>query len=268
MPKSKNEYVHGYSEREKLRLKDQANTLSNLLHCDSLFPEGSRILEAGCAVGATTAIVAQKNPNSFFTSVDISEESISKARQLMNDNNIKNVEFMKADIFNLPFDYGSFDHIFACFVLEHLDKPREALKNLKKYLKPGGSIMVIEGDHGSAYFYPESREAHLAIQCQVDLQARYGGNSLIGRELFPLLKKTGYDNVYVSPRMVYVDSSRPKLVEGFTKNTFTAMVEGVKYQAIQSGLIDEKHGKRELPIYIERQRKMEHSAIHSLRAPV
>jgi hypothetical protein len=36
-----------------------------------------------------------------------------------------------------------------------------------------------------------------------------------------------------------VDSSRPHLVEGFTKNTFTAMVEGVRERALGAGLIDE-----------------------------
>ena len=40
--------------------------------------------------------------------------------------------------------------------------------------------------------------------------------------------------------MVYVDSSKPWLVEGFTKNTFTAMIEGVRESSIEAGLIDEK----------------------------
>jgi len=66
-----------------------------------------------------------------------------------------------------------------------------------------------------------------------------GGDSLIGRQLYPLLTNTEFLNVRVSPRMVYVDSSRPEYVEGFTKNTFIAMVEGVREQAINSGMIDE-----------------------------
>ena len=37
-------------------------------------------------------------------------------------------------------------------------------------LRPGGTITVIEGDHGSAYFHPESAAADAAIQCQVELQ--------------------------------------------------------------------------------------------------
>jgi hypothetical protein len=48
---------------------------------------------------------------------------------------------------------------------------------------------------------------------------------LIGRSLYPLMTAAGFDRVDVSPRMVYVDSSRPQLVEGFTRRTFTAMVD-------------------------------------------
>ena len=125
-----------------------------------------------------------------------------------------------------------------CFVLEHLANPVRALHILKQFLKPGGSIIVIEGDHGSAFFYPDSDAAHKAIQCQVQLQAQAGGNALIGRELYPLLRSAGFGSIRVSPRMVYVDASRPELVDGFTKKTFTAMIEGVRAQSLKAGLLD------------------------------
>jgi len=38
--------------------------------------------------------------------------------------------------------------------------------------------------------------------------------------------------------MVYVDLSRPELVDGFTRNTFTAMIEGVRDAAIEAELIE------------------------------
>jgi ubiquinone/menaquinone biosynthesis C-methylase UbiE len=132
----------------------------------------------------------------------------------------------------------AFDHIFVCFVLEHLARPMEALRTLKNHLKPGGTITVIEGDHGSVFFHPESEAAHRAIQCQVELQRQAGGNAMIGRELYPLLLGAGYNSIRVSPRMVYVDSSKPELVEGFTKKTFTAMIEGVRESAINTGIVE------------------------------
>ena len=107
---------------------------------------------------------------------------------------------------------------------------------LRMLLKPGGTITVIEGDHGSAYFHPGSAAAHTAIQCQVELQRAAGGNAMIGRELYPLLTQASFGTVRVSPRMVYVDSSRPALVDGFTRKTFTAMIEGVREAVIGAGI--------------------------------
>ncbi len=80
--------------------------------------------------------------------------------------------------------------------------------------------------------------ARAAIQCQVQLQAEAGGDALIGRRLYPLMVEAGLDAPRVSPRMVYVDSSRPDLVDGFTRRTFTAMIEGVRESAIAAGLIE------------------------------
>jgi ubiquinone/menaquinone biosynthesis C-methylase UbiE len=230
-------YVHGYDARENVRLRDQASTLVELLHGDTIYPAGSRVLEVGCGVGAQTMILAKNSPNAAITSVDISASSVAEARRRVAAAGFSNVRFQQADIFALPFGPDAFDHIFVCFVLEHLPRAAEVLRILKKHLKDGGTITVIEGDHGSAYFYPDSDAARCAIRCQVELQRRAGGNAMVGRELYPLLREAGYRSVRVSPRMVYVDSSKPELVEGFTKNTFTAMIEGVRQPAIEGDLI-------------------------------
>jgi ubiquinone/menaquinone biosynthesis C-methylase UbiE len=198
------------------------------------------VLEAGCGVGAQTITLAANSPNAYITSVDISDTSVAQARKKIEDAGMTNVNFQQGDIFHLTFEPESFDHIFICFVLEHLARPVEALHCLKKFLKIGGTLTVIEGDHGSAYFYPDSDAARHAICCQVELQKRAGGNANIGRELYPLLSAAGFCAVRVSPRMVYVDSSKPQLVEGFTKNTFTAMIEGIGKPSIEAGLIEGK----------------------------
>jgi SAM-dependent methyltransferase len=231
-------YVHGYSAEEGSRLTDQATTLTELLHADTRYPVGRLVLEAGCAVGAQTVILAASSPQAAFTSIDISAESLAEAQRQVRAAGLRNVTFERASIFDLPFRPACFDHVFVCFVLEHLPDPAGALEALRRVLKPGGSITVIEGDHGSAYFHPDSVHARRAIQCLVDLQRRAGGDSLIGRQLYPLLVQAGYRDVTVSPRMVYADATRPALVDGFTRKTFTAMVEGVGEQAVGQGLMD------------------------------
>src|SRR5713101_288433 len=231
-------YVHGYHPREKERLQDQAGTLVDLLHSDTSYPPGSVVLETGCGVGAQTVTLAQRSPGARFTSVDVSAASLAEAKRKTDAAGITNVRFQQADILALPFAPASFDHVFVCFVLEHLSRPVEALVILNRLLRPGGTMTVIEGDHGSTYFHPESRAAHMASQCLVELQRLAGGNALIGRQLYPLMIEAGLEAVHVSPRMVYVDSSRPDLVDGFTRKTFTAMIEGVRESAIAADIID------------------------------
>lgn len=232
------DYVHGYSREEASRLRDQANTLANLLHEGTKYPAGSKVLEAGCGVGAQTVMLAKNSPNAQITSIDISKDSIKQAKDLVEQNGFSNIEFQTADLFNLPFEDETFDHIFVCFVLEHLQDPIAALKSLRRVLKKGGSITVIEGDHGSCYFYPESKEAIKAWECLIECQKRFDCNPMIGRETYPLLMNSGFKNIHVNPRIVYVDSSNPDLVEGFNKKTIIAMVEGVKDQALDLGLMD------------------------------
>lgn len=232
------EYVHGYSARESSRLGDQASALTGLLHADTVYPPGSRVLEAGCGVGAQTVILAASSPGVSLTAVDVSAGSLAEARRRAVDAGHTNVTFQQADIFALPFPPGRFDHVFVCFVLEHLADPSGALRALMRVLKPGGSMTVIEGDHGSAYFHPDSADARRAIQCLVDLQRSSGGDPLIGRRLYPLLTGAGYRDVRVFPRMVYADGSRPELADAFTQRTFTAMVEGIAQQVLSRGLMD------------------------------
>jgi ubiquinone/menaquinone biosynthesis C-methylase UbiE len=178
-------YVHGYDQRENTRLQDQAATLIELLHFDTSYPAGSRVLEAGCGVGAQTLTLARNSPRALITSVDISESSLAEAKGKAESAGLTNVQFQQADVFHLPFGTESFDHVFVCFVLEHLSRPVEALQALKNLLAIGGTITVIEGDHGSACFHPDSESAHKAIQCQIELQRRAGGNAEIAGNSTP-----------------------------------------------------------------------------------
>ena len=71
------DYVHGYSGREAMRLVDQAMTLTELLHHDTHYPAGARVLEAGCGVGAQTVTLAARIPGAAVLSIDIASASIA-----------------------------------------------------------------------------------------------------------------------------------------------------------------------------------------------
>jgi hypothetical protein len=83
----------------------------------------------------------------------------------------------------------------------------------------------------------------------------------------------GFDAVRVSPRIVYVDASRPDLVDGFIRKTFTAMIEGIREPAIAAGLIEAEHfdagvqapndrAGRRLLLHLLQRRRPEESLTH------
>lgn len=94
------------------------------------YPAGSSVMEIGCGVGAQTLNLARNSPDAQITAVDRSAASLAQARRQVTAAGLDNVEFVHADLFALPFPAASFDHVFVCFVLEHLPQPVEALMGI------------------------------------------------------------------------------------------------------------------------------------------
>jgi len=159
---------------------------------------------------------------------------------------IRNASFQQADILSLPFEAASFNHVFVCFVLEHLPDPDSVLSNLVNLLKPGGTLTVIEGDHGSGFWTPETQESRKAWWGLVKSQCDLGHDPDIGRRLYPLLNKTGLDVKYVEPRWVYADQSKPELLDGVINQIIAPMVYSAENQVLESKLIKESDWQKGL----------------------
>lgn len=239
-------YVHGYSEREAQRLLDQAYSVRDLLHHDSRFPAGSRVLEPGCGIGAQTVTLASNSPGALFSSCDVATGSLAIAAERIKGLGLDNVCLVRADLHELPFASKTFDGVFICHLLEHLEDPVGALRLLLGVVRPGGSVTVIEGDHESCYFHPTSEAAVQAWRCLIRVQADLGGDSLIGRRLYAVMAEAGGVDPVVSPRMVYADRSRPEVMDAFVAKTIIPMVEGVEEEALNRGYITASAWKKGL----------------------
>jgi SAM-dependent methyltransferase len=242
-------YVHGYSQRETQRLKEQSRILERLLHDGVHYPANAQVLEAGCGVGAQSVILAKQSPDAQFISIDISPESLERAEAAVRSQGFSNFTFQQADILNLPFEDKHFDFIFVCFVLEHLDNPDGALLELKRVLKPGGEITVIEGDHGSCFWHPETEASLKVWECMIRAQAVHGHDANIGRRIYPLLHKAGLDVLASEPKWVYGDGAHSRLLDGMVNQIIVPMVQTAKARSLEAGWVDEAawaQGIREL----------------------
>jgi ubiquinone/menaquinone biosynthesis C-methylase UbiE len=232
------EYVHGYTDRETQRLQEQSLILEELLHAGTSYPAGSRVLEVGCGVGAQTLILLRRIPGIRLTSIDMSAESIQKARKSVEDAGYTNVKFRHENIFDNKLDPGSFDHIFVCFVLEHMDFPVKALKLMMKLLRQGGSITLIEGDHSSGRWTPETEASRTAWNGLVTSQQRLGHDPNIGKRLQVLMFEADIDQPQVEPREAYADHSAPELLHGAINQIITPMVFSAEKDVLENSLVE------------------------------
>ena len=99
-----------------------------------------RILEVGCGIGTVSHLLATQVPQGEVLAVDISPESIEKARVLWKKQG--NLKFDVSDMsdFNLP--GKTFDFFVFPDVLEHIPDDTKAMKELYRVLKPGGMAIL------------------------------------------------------------------------------------------------------------------------------
>jgi len=99
------------------------------------------ILEVGCGTGQLSLYFSIGNNNRVFA-LDPTLESIKLGSKFSKKNNIKNIKFVNADIFDDVFTEESFDFIWTNGVLHHTKNPSLAFNIISKYLKKDGYILV------------------------------------------------------------------------------------------------------------------------------
>jgi len=96
-------------------------------------PVDTRILDAGCGSGRNMVELAQLGS---VTGVELSPVSVEAARQ-------RNVgEVLMGSVTEMPFADDSFDLAVCLDVIEHLPDDRLALRELRRVIAPGGSLVV------------------------------------------------------------------------------------------------------------------------------
>jgi ubiquinone/menaquinone biosynthesis C-methylase UbiE len=195
-------YIHGTSSSEQERLM-LLNNLTNQHFIDFMkLEKDSSILEVGCGLGILTTEIAKLVSHCEVVGLDNSSKQLERAIT-----EIPNLRFIQGDAHELPFEDARFDIVYCRYLLEHVGNPIQVVSEIYRVLKPKGKVYVQENNILVNAFEPECFHFETVSRQMVVLQQKLGGDALIGKRLFPLLKQAGFVNIELSiqPEVHYYD---------------------------------------------------------------
>ena len=154
-----------------------------------------RLLDCGCGPGTITTGLADIIAPGEVVGFDNGPEQVELARSHAAANNISNVTFQVASIYEIPFPNESFDAVFSHNVLEHLEEPMDALKEAHRVLKPGGVIGVRDLEADGMVISPLTPILKESVEVVVKVWESLSGSPRMGKTLRSLLQQTGFIDV-------------------------------------------------------------------------
>lgn len=217
------DYVHGFTKDEQDRLYRQAEFFEPYIYRNVDFSENDSLVEIGCGVGAQTEILLRRFPHLQITSIDASPSQLNRAKKHLSSLSTdplksKKVTLLKGNAEKLPFKPNTFDAAFLCWFLEHLPHPMKALKEIKKSLKPNGTLICNEVMHATFFLHPYS-PATLQYWFEFnDHQWNQKGDPFVGAKLGNYLKQAGFKNIQTEIIQLHFDNRTPKLRARFIED--------------------------------------------------
>jgi SAM-dependent methyltransferase len=199
MPDSTHYVIRGGLEgRERLRVLARVMRESSTSLFDRLgLRDGLTCLDVGCGGGDATLELARRvGPHGSVVGVDIDETKLQIAREEAAEHGVRNVEFRLSDIREGD-ALGTFDVIYARFLLTHLNDPASVVTAFYTHLRPGGRIGLEDIDFSGYFTYPESKAFRRYYELYCATVAKRGGDPNIGPRLPVLLKRGGFEAVGV-----------------------------------------------------------------------
>ncbi len=106
---------------------------------------GMTVLEVGPGNGTYTIGAADRiGASGRLVTVDIEPRMIERVRRRASEAGVTNIEARVADVYNLPFDDGTFDVVYMITVIGEIPEPERAMREFRRVLSPSGSLAFSE----------------------------------------------------------------------------------------------------------------------------
>ena len=155
--------------------------------------QGMTALDMGCGPGLVAVEMADLVGSSgSVTGVDISDTLLATARRYATACGADHIQFQRGNVYELDLPKNHFDFAYTRFFVQHLERPGDALDNIRRVLKPGGTLCVLDIDDGWLSLVPEPAVYAEFNRRSMAGQAAKGGDRHVGRKLGRHLQKAGF----------------------------------------------------------------------------
>ena len=188
-PPADERYTHGYhpaivGSYTRRTAENSAAFLLPHLRSDAA------VLDLGCGPGTITVGLARRAGR--VVGLDMSEDMAQAARDYAATEGIANVAFEVGSAYELPFDDGSFDVVYAHQVLQHLAEPIRALREARRVLRPGGLVAARDSDYDTMIHAPVEPAIERWLDLYHQVHAASGGEADAGRYLLSWALEAGF----------------------------------------------------------------------------
>jgi SAM-dependent methyltransferase len=201
--------------------------------------KGMRVADFGCGVGAVTRMLAEiVGPSGSVTGIDVSEAQLEQAREWCDDGRLRNTYFVKANASRTGLPRNLFDLVYCRFLLLHLPDPAACLREMRDVLRPGGILVVEDGDIASATSVPRT-----PLDAFADLFCRYGPvrglDYCLARNLYHLVVEAGFSDANI-------EIHQPAIISGENRSFLKWSVEEAGQAFVEAGIISPAQLQRTL----------------------
>lgn len=158
----------------------------------------SRILDVGCGPGTISAELSLITTDGGVTGIDLSEDVLRIAREAHPKESHPRLEFAIGDVYRLAFPDNSYDVVYAHQVMQHLSRPIDAIREMRRVLKPNGILALRDADYGTFAWSPDIPEFDRWMTIYQEVTARNGAAANGGRYLKGWVHAAGFNSIEVT----------------------------------------------------------------------
>jgi ubiquinone/menaquinone biosynthesis C-methylase UbiE len=167
--------------------------------------DGMRVLELGCGPGFVTEQLLALVPHARVTALDRDAELLGRARQALAGD--ARVGFVQASAGATGLADACFDFVLARYLFQHLPDAEAVAREALRVLRPGGRLAVVDLDAALwGIVEPAFPEVQPIYAKTGRAQAARGGDRLVGRRLWRILRRCGFDPVELEAFVYHSDA--------------------------------------------------------------